>query len=135
MAYAYARRCRRNAILEYFGDRPKGGCTRCDVCQGSSDPQMAPDHRQEDPCHPALFETLRGLRGRKARELDVPAYKVFADATLKEMAAMLPASYDELLAIRGVGKEKLARHGDEFLGAIVAFRELNPELVKAKRPR
>lgn len=141
VAFAYARHCRRNAILDYFGERLAGGCGRCDVCNGRVDPAIAPggargtESPTHEPAHLALYETLRGLRGRRARELDVPAYMVFADAALKEMATHLPGSYDEFLAIKGVGKEKLARHGDEFLGAIVAYRELHPELASLGAPK
>lgn len=138
VAFAYARHCRRGAILDYFGERVRGNCGRCDVCNGQLDPALQPGApRASEAAEPnaALFETLRGLRGRRARELDVPAYMVFADAALREMATYLPGSYDEFMAIKGVGKEKLARHGDEFLGAIVAFRELHPELIPRGAPK
>jgi ATP-dependent DNA helicase RecQ len=137
VAYAYTRHCRRNAILDYFGEQLPGGCKRCDICLGNVDPNLGGSQAAEAKTgpHEALFETLRGLRGRRAREHDVPAYMVFTDAALEEMATYLPASYDEFLAIKGVGREKLARHGDEFLGAILAFRELNPQLVIPGAPK
>ena len=66
----------------------------------------------------ALFEALRALRKRLADEQSVPAYVVFSDATLAEMAARRPATYAELLDVNGVGQTKLERYGDAFLEAI-----------------
>jgi len=66
----------------------------------------------------AVFESLRVLRKRLADEQRVPAYVVFSDATLAEMAARRPSTYAELLDVTGVGQSKLERYGDAFLAAI-----------------
>ena len=71
----------------------------------------------------ALFARLRALRKRLAGEQGVPAYVVFSDATLAEMAARKPATYVDLLAVNGVGQAKLERYGDAFLEAIAAHEE------------
>jgi len=73
----------------------------------------APDYDE------ALFEKLRRLRKRLADEAGVPPYVIFGDATLAEMAADLPADRDALLGVSGVGKHKLERYGDAFLGIIL----------------
>jgi len=65
-----------------------------------------------------LFARLKLLRRTLAEELNVPPYLVFNDATLAEMAAMLPTSPGELLAVNGVGERKLERFGGEFLDEI-----------------
>ncbi|MDX1281014.1 DNA helicase RecQ [Shewanella colwelliana] len=65
-----------------------------------------------------LFARLKLLRRNLAEELDVPPYLVFNDATLAEMAAMLPTSPGEMLAVNGVGETKLNRFGNEFLDEI-----------------
>jgi ATP-dependent DNA helicase RecQ len=62
-----------------------------------------------------LFERLRALRKQLADEQGVPAYVVFSDATLREMAAVKPTSEGQLLAINGVGPVKFERYGDAFL--------------------
>ena len=62
---------------------------------------------------------------RLARERDVPAYIVFSDATLREIAATMPADRHELLAISGVGAKKIETYGDDFLGAIRAWEEMS----------
>jgi ATP-dependent DNA helicase RecQ len=68
-----------------------------------------------------LFESLRALRREIANERGVPAYVVFSDAALREMARVRPGSARALLAIRGVGERKMADLGDRFLGQIRAY--------------
>ncbi|TCN79677.1 ATP-dependent DNA helicase RecQ [Shewanella fodinae] len=68
-----------------------------------------------------LFARLKSLRREVAEELDVPPYLVFNDATLAEMAALLPTSEGELLAVNGVGERKLARFGQQFLDEIATY--------------
>ncbi len=70
------------------------------------------------PVDEALFEELRALRKQLADEQNVPAYVVFSDATLAEMAARRPATQAELLDVNGVGQAKLERYGQAFLEAI-----------------
>ena len=70
------------------------------------------------PVDEELFERLRVLRKRLADEQRVPAYVVFSDAALAEMAAREPATHAELLEVNGVGQAKLERYGDAFLEAI-----------------
>lgn len=65
-----------------------------------------------------LFARLKQLRRKLAEELDVPPYLVFNDASLAEMAALLPTSPGEMLAVNGVGERKLTRFGGEFLDEI-----------------
>ncbi|WP_028769269.1 DNA helicase RecQ [Shewanella fidelis] len=68
-----------------------------------------------------LFARLKLLRRTLAEELDVPPYLVFNDATLAEMAAILPTSPGEMLAVNGVGERKLERFGGEFLDEIADY--------------
>ncbi|QSX37582.1 DNA helicase RecQ [Shewanella sedimentimangrovi] len=68
-----------------------------------------------------LFARLKHLRRTIAEEHDLPPYLVFNDATLAEMAFMLPKSAAELLAVNGVGERKLSRFGDAFLDEIAAY--------------
>ena len=69
---------------------------------------------------PALLAALKALRGRLAAADGVPAYVVFPDRTLIEMATRRPASLDELADIHGIGQAKLARFGQVFLDALAA---------------
>jgi len=65
-----------------------------------------------------LLAVLKAERAALAHELNAPAYVVFADRTLIEMARAQPRTRDEMAEIHGVGAAKLARFGDVFLQAI-----------------
>ncbi|MFC0253855.1 DNA helicase RecQ [Massilia consociata] len=65
-----------------------------------------------------IFERLRSWRMGTAREHGVPAYVVFQDATLREIAKVKPASLDELRGVSGVGEKKLVSYGDEIVAII-----------------
>jgi len=62
-----------------------------------------------------LFEQLRELRQSIAKSEDVPAYVVFGDKTLKEMAAKSPQTKAEMLDVSGIGEVKFERYGAQFL--------------------
>lgn len=64
------------------------------------------------------FETLRAWRGEVAREHGVPAYVIFHDATLREIALACPDSLDALGHISGVGARKLDAYGEAILARI-----------------
>jgi ATP-dependent DNA helicase RecQ len=66
----------------------------------------------------AVFERLRAWRGATAKEQGVPAYVIFHDATLREVATQAPASLSELATISGVGESKLAKYGQGVLDAV-----------------
>lgn len=65
-----------------------------------------------------LFAKLRKLRKAIADDEDLPPYVVFNDASLMEMAEMLPTSAGEMLAVNGVGHRKLEKYGNVFLSVI-----------------
>jgi ATP-dependent DNA helicase RecQ len=73
------------------------------------------------PVDEELYEALRAVRKQLADAQNVPAYVVFSDATLAEMAARKPATDAQLLEVNGVGQTKLERYGDAFL-AVIAGR-------------
>jgi len=73
-----------------------------------------------DAAATARFEALRAWRGEVAREHNLPAYVVFHDATLAEMARECPATLEALGAIGGVGATKLQRYGQEILRVLKA---------------
>ena len=68
-----------------------------------------------------LFESLRTLRREIAKERGVPAYVIFNDATLRDMARVRPTSKESFLAVRGVGEKKLADLGAVFGTRIVEY--------------
>ena len=71
----------------------------------------------------ALFEELRALRRQIAERERLPAYVIFHDATLRDMAAARPTTGVELLGISGVGARKLVKYGGEFLAVLRRWAE------------
>jgi len=67
-----------------------------------------------------VFERLRAWRAAAAREQGVPAYVIFHDATLRQIAADAPASLAELAGISGIGEAKLARYGEQITELLAA---------------
>jgi ATP-dependent DNA helicase RecQ len=85
-----------------------------------------------------LFESLRELRRTLADERGVPAYVVFGDATLRDMARVRPGSPAALLNVRGIGERKLADLGPRFLehiGAYCRAHQLALDAAIGGRPR
>jgi DNA helicase-2/ATP-dependent DNA helicase PcrA len=72
----------------------------------------------EKPVGDPLYESLRAWRRERAQADAVPAYVVFHDATLAEIAARRPQTIGELSQIAGVGPAKLGRYGDDVLAAL-----------------
>jgi ATP-dependent DNA helicase RecQ len=70
-----------------------------------------------------LFDRLKLLRRKIAVEENVPAYIVFSDATLLQMANEKPMTKNELLSIQGIGMQKSESYGDEFITLIKQFTQ------------
>jgi ATP-dependent DNA helicase RecQ len=67
------------------------------------------------------FEALRAWRAEQAREQGVPAYVIFHDATLREIATVWPTSVEQLGGISGVGEKKLATYGEGVVEVLAAL--------------
>ena len=65
-----------------------------------------------------IFEKLRWWRVETARTHGVPAYVIFVDATLREIAKVKPQSLQDLRGVTGVGEKKLVSYGDEIVALI-----------------
>jgi ATP-dependent DNA helicase RecQ len=65
-----------------------------------------------------VFEQLRAWRAGTAKEQGMPAYVIFHDATLRQIAARMPRTLDDLSGISGVGEAKLARYGQQVLDVV-----------------
>ncbi|MEO5902423.1 MAG: ATP-dependent DNA helicase RecQ [Gemmatimonadaceae bacterium] len=146
--YAYTKTCRRGFVLRYFGDPAATvKCSGCDNCLGTvHEVVAAPSHKKSkttkgrfgrsvssrgravpvtaevevelDASEERLLAALRDKRIQLAREEKVPAYIVFSDRTLTDMAVRRPASLESLSNVKGVGEMKLAKYGDKFLAVI-----------------
>ncbi|MCB2222787.1 MAG: ATP-dependent DNA helicase [Actinobacteria bacterium] len=125
--WAEQRSCRHRSVVAHFGE-DMGDCgSSCDVCTGidllaaadADAPTLLGPAPSASPAEAMrgtpLFERLRDLRRSLADRQGVPAYVVFSDATLLEMASARPRTEGELLAVSGVGPAKLERYGEAFL--------------------
>jgi len=123
--------CRHQKLVGFFDETIEPCGQSCDVCLGRGIEALvvhspgAPLRGRvsaaavaEGRFDPELFERLRALRRRLADAEGVPAYIVFSDAVLRQMAEHRPDSRAALLALSGVGPAKLARYGDAFLEAL-----------------
>ena len=127
--------CRHQRLVAYFGETLSPCGASCDVCgkwdlleelPSAASNRPAPRTKKriavlsdEIPdAAGALFARLKVLRKRLADEKGLPAYIVFSDAVLLEMAALRPSTEDEFLKISGVGPKKLARYGAIFLAEL-----------------
>lgn len=137
---AQAEGCRHQTLVGYFGENLRTCDDACDSCSGAdvvlsakavvnkSRGRKREDGADSGAARPprgigndvdaSLFEQLRATRKRLADERGVPAYVVFSDATLLQMAAHKPRTSGELAQISGVGPTKLSRYGEEFLDTI-----------------
>src|SRR5688572_1692250 len=146
--YSYTKECRRGFVLRYFGDpAARRRCDGCDNCLGVAAvasprsespvrkkgrvkngvpgraPAVVSDDIALDPTGERVFVALKSVRTAIAREEQVPAYVVFSDRTLAELAARRPQSLTALQDVRGVGPMKLERYGARFLAAITQSDE------------
>jgi ATP-dependent DNA helicase RecQ len=72
-----------------------------------------------------LFEMLKMLRKKVAKEKDLPPYVIFQDPSLEEMATTYPTTKDELASVNGVGMGKVNKFGKEFLDLIQTYVDEN----------
>jgi ATP-dependent DNA helicase RecQ len=77
----------------------------------------------------AVFERLREWRGASAKEQGVPAYVIFHDATLRQIATELPGTLAALGTISGVGENKLAKYGEAVLAVLAPADDTQEELL------
>ncbi len=86
--------------------------------RGSRPRRQAPVDAHLDPESQGRFEALRAWRAAVAREHGVPAYVIFHDATLREIARTDPRTLDELSHVHGVGVRKLEAYGEALLECV-----------------
>jgi ATP-dependent DNA helicase RecQ len=146
--FAFADRalCRHQGVVAYLGERIAPCERSCDVCTGSDLLAAAPEVRAarvrrsrserpalrivegpraepprafaDDARASELFLRLKALRKRIADAKGLPAYIVFSDAVLLQLAERRPLTHEQMLGISGVGPKKLGQYGDEFLAIL-----------------
>ncbi len=127
--------CRHRALVGYFEqdlERCEAACDHCAALdplrsssprRGRSAPRSITtrEARSGREFDQDLFDRLRALRRELAEERQVPAYVVFNDATLVEMATERPRTLGELSQISGVGPTKLSRYGEVVLALLTRY--------------
>src|SRR2546430_9915555 len=95
--------------------------------------KVRPPRAGESECDEDLFERLGALRRKIADQRDVPAYIIFSDATLREMARACPQTKSEFAQIAGVGQQKLKEFAEPFLAEISDY--LRADVAMTSSPR
>ncbi|HZA49115.1 MAG TPA: ATP-dependent DNA helicase RecQ [Myxococcaceae bacterium] len=118
--YAYAKKCRRAFILRYFGETLEpGSCSGCDVCSGhrvqrrntTSGLAAAPTPPVAGKHSELALSELKRWRRELARDLEIPPYVIFNDATLVALATAVPTERGDFLRIKGTGEGHWERFG------------------------
>lgn len=118
--YCEQRSCRRQFLLNYFGEqRPEVNCRGCDICL----PSVVPDATSISALtfDRELFEQLRQLRTKLADQRRVPPFVIFGDRSLQEMATYYPQSLDSFARLYGVGQRKITDFGPQFVPLISRY--------------
>lgn len=141
--YSESSECRHGEILTYYQDAQRiPRCGHCDNCdpnssrrinlpkytfverikeklpgssKTSSKKKSAANVAILDTNQETVFQALKIWRKKKATELDVPAFIIFSDRTLRDLAIKHPGSFNELEAVHGIGPEKLERYGADLM--------------------
>ncbi len=120
--YAQIAHCRRKFLLGYFGENwNHPSCGSCDHCLGEEAEIYAPISTKQETYDRELFEVLRILRKQLADARRVPAFVIFGDRSLREMARLYPQSQTSFRKIYGVGAEKAKTFGTTFIEVICAY--------------
>ncbi|MES2767962.1 MAG: ATP-dependent DNA helicase RecQ [Bdellovibrionota bacterium] len=138
--YSEGSECRHAEILTYYKDSQRiTTCGHCDSCDPKSDRKIqrpvfemliktktvksklrksTNTNVTLDPNQEARFQTLKIWRKAKALELDIPAFVVFSDKSLRDMAIKDPRSMEELKNVHGIGDTKLEKFGWDILAEL-----------------
>lgn len=145
--YAEGSECRHAEILTYYRDAYRiDQCGHCDACDGKSERRIqeprfenfftpspkpaakvrktraqAKDKPILEPLQEELLISLKAWRKQKAKELDQPAFVIFSDRTLIELAVSQPLDISALANIHGFGETKTERFGAEVIAILRSF--------------
>ena len=103
---------RRQVMMRREPDRPPRAAKAARAASAAATVAELP------PAAMPVFEQLRAWRAATAKDQGVPAYVIFHDATLRQIAVEAPATLDALAGVSGVGEAKLARYGQQILDVL-----------------
>lgn len=126
--------CRRKFLLKYFNEEyADANCGNCDRCVApiplvlqklnpkKSGAKTVATYEENTNYDTSLFEVLREIRTIEAKRRQVPAYIIFGDKTLRELAIHKPVTDEAFLNINGVGEKKLVQFGEMFMEGIRGY--------------
>ncbi len=142
--YSEGGECRHSEILTYYKDSQRiESCGHCDTCDPASPRKVQRPMKRVDlskqaqlkrsrtptkksvvtdeqlnPAQEKRFIALKSWRKRKATELDLPAFVVFGDQTLRQLAIKNPRTVEDLKGVYGVGEAKLERYGWDLVAEL-----------------
>ncbi len=134
VSYCEVPSCRRQVLLQYFGEASEP-CNNCDGCLGYGDMNQAGQAPARsargrvawgagsrlNPRSDALLQRLKTLRMNLAKARGVPAFVIFSDRSLIDMAQKIPLTRWDFGEVHGVGQAKQEQFGAIFLEAIAEF--------------
>lgn len=138
VSYSEAGECRHAEILTYYKDSQRlKKCGHCDVCDPKSSRKIQhpifkslavkttkrkvfsfTDSSTLSPIEERRFKLLKEWRRKKAEELDMPAFVIFGDKTLRELAQKNPKKISDLTSVYGIGEQKLEKFGADILAEL-----------------
>lgn len=142
--YSEGSECRHSEILTYYRDSQRiTNCGHCDSCEPLSERRVKKPARKltvngmkptklrksrtatliespMDDVQEIRFQALKRWRKQKALELDAPAFVVFSDQTLKQLAIRNPQNLEELGHVHGIGEAKISKYGVDVLAELLA---------------
>lgn len=92
--------------------------------EGNDEDEDAKEEAQAS-ADPALFEMLKDLRKKVAKEKNLPPFVIFLETSLEDMATQYPTTLEELEKIQGVSKGKAVRYGKQFIAVIDKYVQDN----------
>jgi ATP-dependent DNA helicase RecQ len=105
--------------ITYFKDQDFTNVGDEDEEESSREPVQPKAHDEK------LFEMLKSLRKKIAKEKNLPPYVIFQDPSLEEMATIYPTTKDDLAQVNGVGMGKVQKFGKPFIEMIQAYVDEN----------
>lgn len=130
--YSTTKYCLRHFILKYFGEKSRYNCNNCGNCDSiryediiglAPVPSQIKSVNKKD----IDYDLLRKFKEKRlsiAKTQSVPAYVIFSDAVLEEMASLKPKTLRAMRDINGIGKLKLEKYGQIFLDIIFNHEDL-----------
>lgn len=137
IGYCNTSGCLRRYMLGYFGEHRTGSCGACSGCVErvlqvrKSLPLKKREAKKEksglrsETVPEKLFNELKNMRLRIAREQGIPPYIVFSDSTLKDICRVKPVNYDMLLDVSGIGKQKAQKYGRDVIEVVTKVASAN----------